>query len=104
MFCIYKRSNATLSVHDVQRIDMPVDQWLRCWASAADTGLAVNPALFGTSGAASEIDASASRSKSVRRGPRYAIARKLWLWRNTRLARRHQAAFAKAHPQSRSRA
>lgn len=101
---LWSREGAAAFVHDVQRIDMPVDQWLRCWASAADTGLAVNPALFGTSGAESEIDASASRSKSVRRGPRYAIARKLWLWRNTRLARRHQAAFAKAHPQSRSRA
>lgn len=100
---LWSREGAASFVHDVQRIDMPVDQWLRCWASAADTGIAVNPALFGTSGAASEIDASVSRSKSVRRGPRYAIARKLWLWRNTRLARRHQAAFAKAHPQSSSR-
>lgn len=100
---LWSREGAASFVHDVQRIDMPVDQWLRCWASAADTGLAVNPALFGTSGAESEIDASVSRSKSVRRGPRYAIARKLWLWRNTRLARRHQAAFAKAHPQSSSR-
>lgn len=95
---LWSRDGSAGFIRDVQRIDMPVDQWLRCWASAADTGLAVNPALFGISGAASEIDAAVSRSKSVWRGPRYAIARKLWLWRNTRIARRHRVVFSKLRP------
>lgn len=96
---LWSREGAAAFLRDARVIDMPVDQWLRCWATAADTGLAINPAMFGTSGASSEIDATVSRSKSVRRGPRYAIARKLWLWRNTRLARRHRKQFAQTPDQ-----
>ena len=91
---LWTRAGAEAFLRDARRIDMPVDQCLRCWATAAGTGLAVNAAIFDTSGAVSEIDATVSRSKSVRRGLRYAIARKVWLMRNKARARQHQRAFA----------
>lgn len=91
---LWTRAGATAFLQEARQIDMPVDQWLRCWATAAGTGLAVNAPIFATSGATSEIDATVSRSKSVRRGLRYAITRKLWLLRNRARARQHQRQFA----------
>lgn len=86
---LWNREGAARFVGEARSISLPLDHWLRNWATAADRGLALAPPLFHASGASSDIDSNVSRSKSVRRGLRYALSRKLWLWRNMRLAQRH---------------
>lgn len=90
---LWSREGAARFVAEAGSICVPLDHWLRNWATAADRGLALSPAPFRASGVASDIDSTVSRSKSVRRGLRYALARKFWLWRNIRLARRNQRQY-----------
>lgn len=91
---LWNREGAARFVDEAKSISVPLDHWLRNWATAADRGLALAPPPFQASGVSSDIDSNVSRSKSVRRGLRYAVARKRWLWRNTRIARKHMRLHA----------
>ena len=71
---------------------MPVDQFLRHWASRADKGLALDPPLFPPADVASEIDRDGSRSR-LRAGIRER-AMKRWLRLGSKFAAlRHRRAF-----------
>lgn len=78
---LWNRSGAEAFLRDARDIVMPVDHWLRRWVTAQGAGLALNPALFPASGAASEIDAAGPRKKT-RLSLRYFVAKQRRLWTN----------------------
>ena len=89
---LWNRAGAAAFLRDAGQVTMPVDHWLRVWASEAGTGLALNPPIFPAKGAESEIDAAGSRA-SKRRGWRYFWAKQLRQMRVKRAAAAAKAAF-----------
>lgn len=77
----------------VQRIDMPVDHWLRHWATRNDCGLALTTPLFPAAGLPSEIDRPGKR-RSTGRGLIYLLRRQRLIWLSRYRAWRHRRAFA----------
>jgi glycosyl transferase family 25 len=78
---LWNRDGAAAFLRDASVIAMPVDHWLRRWAVGGRCGLAVNPPLFPSRQADSEIDAAAQRD-ALPRGLSYFIIKQTRLWRN----------------------
>lgn len=74
---LWNRAGAEAFLRDAGTIAMPVDQFLRHWASRTDKGLALDPPLFPPANVVSEIDSDGSRSQ-LRAGLRER-AMKRWL-------------------------
>ena len=89
---LWNRDGAAAFVRDAGAVTMPVDHWLRVWATKAGTGLALNPPIFPAKGAESEIDAAGSRG-AKRRGWRYFWAKQLRQATVKRVAAAAKAAF-----------
>ena len=94
---LWNRAGAAAFVRDARTIEMPVDHWLRRWATQARCGLAVNPALFPPTEMQSEIDGP-SAPKSGRKaghGLHYGLTKYRRMWANKRRARAACAAYVK---------
>lgn len=89
---LWNRQGAEAFERDATSIVMPVDHWLRRWATARDAGLALNPALFPAAEGQSEIDAAGPRKKA-HLSPRYFIAKQSRLWTNKTRAWWHRHRF-----------
>lgn len=89
---LWTRAGAEAFLRDGCQIRMPVDHFLRYWASRSDMGLACRPAIFSASLVGSEIDA-AKRRRSVDRGWAYFWAKQRRLWSDKRCAQRNMRAF-----------
>ena len=89
---LWSRPGAEAFLRDAKAIEMPVDHWLRRWATARDAGLALNPALFPAAEGQSEIDAAGPRKKTEL-SPRYFIAKQSRLWSNKTRAWWHRSRF-----------
>ncbi|MDR0808941.1 MAG: glycosyltransferase family 25 protein [Gemmobacter sp.] len=90
---LWNRTGAEAFLRDANEIVMPVDHWLRQWATLHDTGLALNPPLFpATEEGPSDIDTAGHRKK-VPRGGLHFLARQTRLWRNKLRAWRHRRQF-----------
>ena len=89
---LWNRQGAEAFERDATSIVMPVDHWLRRWATARDAGLALNPALFPAAEGQSEIDAAGPRKKA-HLSPRYFIAKQSRHLNNSLLAWWHCRRF-----------
>ena len=89
---LWNRVGAAAFLRDAGAVTMPVDHWLRIWATEAGSGLALNPPIFPAMGAQSEIDAVGGRM-AERRGVRYLWTKQVRLWRVKRAAGRAKRAF-----------
>lgn len=92
---IWTRDGASAFLRDCNVISMPVDQFLRHWASRSDKGLALDVPLFPAAGIASELDRDGSRTR-LRAGLRERVVKR-WLRIKSKLAAiRHRRRAAAA--------
>ena len=92
---LWNREGAAAFVAAATRIDMPVDHWLRDWATKMDSGLALDRPLFPSVDLESEIDIAAPR-KAFRVGLRFFWSKQKRLFMNKWRARSHEARFQRA--------
>lgn len=91
---LWSRAGAAAFLQEARAIDMPVDHWLRLWATRQRTGLAVNAALLpARKDLASDIDTAAHRRQASRKAGAYFVAKQTRLWRNKINAWRAKRSF-----------